>query len=209
MRKLTLVTAFAIGITGAALLPTTNVDAAPLTCGGFPVTIVPANPDKANTINGTKNRDVIWAGAGGDTIKGKGGDDVICAGEGDDRIFPGDGADTIYGDGNSNVSGGARWLGDWVDYSAKNNGITVNLGTGQAATGGGLDKLYGIENVQAGSGNDTITGNGGTNRLDGGRGSDTINGGGGIDRMWGGPDTGDHCWGVQVNPALRPGQCID
>ena len=66
------------------------------TCAGEKATIV--GNGKANTLTGTPQRDVIWAGDGNDKISGLGGNDLICAGGGADRIAGGPGDDTIYGE---------------------------------------------------------------------------------------------------------------
>src|SRR6185436_5986697 len=50
----------------------------------------------------------------------------------------------------------------------------------------GTDTLTGIENVTGGSGDDTISSNGNSNRLDGGAGNDTLSAGGSADVVIGG-----------------------
>ena len=70
--------------------------AAAPTCAGLKATIVGNN--KANTINGTPQRDVIVARGGNDTIRGGGGNDVVCGGDGADVIVGGEGNDRLYGE---------------------------------------------------------------------------------------------------------------
>jgi Ca2+-binding RTX toxin-like protein len=53
-------------------------------------------------------------------------------------------------------------------------------------TGQGRDRLIGIENLEAGSGNDRLIGDRAANRLVGNGGNDTLDGGGGNDTLLGG-----------------------
>jgi len=69
---------------------------------------------------------------------------------------------------------------DTASYTTSSADITANLELG-SATGEGTDVLISIENLQGGSGRDTLTGNSGANRLDGGLGADTMAGGKGDD----------------------------
>ncbi|WP_141105748.1 matrixin family metalloprotease, partial [Rhizobium sp. R693] len=120
---------------------------------------------------------------------------------------------------------------DTYDLSAYTTGLQIDLRPGSysvfsglqlADLGGGPNNGYArgnifnallyhdniaslIENVQAGSGNDTITGNeadntlwgnAGNDSLSGGAGNDTLNGGAGLDRMSGG--VGDDIYVVDV-----------
>ena len=157
----------------------------------------------ADFVNGGDGRDVIFAGAGddqvfggaqadiiygdagADRIFGDQGNDLINAGAGDDTVFGGAGNDLIVaevGDGNDvyfgdDSDGGAG--NDTLDMSAATADVTVNLGTGPLAKGSasstqtGNDTLWGIENVNTGSGNDTITASNAVNVMDGGAGNDT------------------------------------
>jgi hypothetical protein len=72
-----------------------------------------------------------------------------------------------------NVNGGGG--GDWLDYSLFNTGVLVDLtrGSATAVNGGAAGAVTNIQNVRGGTGNDTLTGNGG-NILVGGGGNDTI-----------------------------------
>ncbi len=97
-------------------------------------------------------------------------DDLIHAGAGDDTVFANNGDDII--DGGTGV--------DWVDYSsfdaALNNAVNVNLLEGTATideyTTNFTDKLFNIEAVRTGKGNDSIIGNEDDNILEGGEGID-------------------------------------
>ncbi|MBH5401917.1 M10 family metallopeptidase C-terminal domain-containing protein [Bradyrhizobium sp. CNPSo 4010] len=51
----------------------------------------------SDTVNGTGKADVLYSGSGNDTIKGNDGDDVIYGGSGNDTINGNNGSDTITG----------------------------------------------------------------------------------------------------------------
>jgi len=138
-----------------------------------------------DTLAGFEN---LVGGTGADTLGGDAGANILSGNSGNDSIFGDAGDDTISGD-----------LGtDTVDYSAFAGGLTVALSpatgaTPSAATGAaGSDSLIGIENVNGGSGNDSLTGeiganvlngNGGNDTLVGLEGNDTLDGGGGSDTL--------------------------
>jgi Ca2+-binding RTX toxin-like protein len=73
---------------------------------------------------------------------------------------------------------------DLADYSTDTEGVNASLATG-VATGSliGTDTLIGISQLNGGSGNDTLTGDNGSNFLRGGLGNDTMIGGDGIDTV--------------------------
>ena len=133
-----------------------------------------------DTVNGGIGNDLIDGDLGNDTLVGGDGNDVVDAGEGDDLIVGGNGrGDDLY-------TGGIGL--DTVRYTSALAAITVNLATGTArstaggdAAGIGTDTLSGIENVIAGSFNDTLIGDAQNNRLNGWLGADSMNGGGGND----------------------------
>ncbi len=64
----------------------------------------------------------------------------------------------------------------------------MNLGllAAQNTVGAGTDTLTGIENLVGSNFNDTLTGDGASNRINGGLGHDVLNGGGGDDLLIGG-----------------------
>ena len=123
----------------------------------------------ANNLDGQAGNDVLFGLDGNDSLSGGSGDDWIRGGQGADRIFGGSGIDT-------------------ADY-ADSNSVMVNLATG---TGSGNfaagDSLFGIENVSAGLGNDTLIGNNVDNLLHGGSGNDSLSGAEGNDTLYGGND---------------------
>lgn len=128
------------------------------------------------------NNNTILSGSGNDIIHGGLTIDTINAGSGDDVIHGSAGNDVIQGGAGS----------DTVDYSYVTDAISINLATlvnGYAAATIGAtktDQLAGIENIAAGSGNDTLIGNDGDNYFIGGDGDDTFSGGLGADTFDGG-----------------------
>lgn len=72
---------------------------------------------------------------------------------------------------------------DWLDYSAFDTSVSVNL---KAQSGTGLGSLVGILAVRGGRGADQLTGNGGNELLIGGDSDDTLDGGEGNDTLTGG-----------------------
>ena len=122
---------------------------------------------------GTAKAENLVGGAGVDLIYGNAGDDILVGGAGDDILDGGADEDT-------------------VNYSGISSDLTVNLGsaTEQASSAqSGVDTLIDIENVVAGSGNDSLTETAeatlwwvaGADRLDGGLGNDVLDGGAGDD----------------------------
>ena len=111
------------------------------------------------------NIENLIGGSGNDTLTGNAGNNVIDGGAGNDTLIGGAGDDTLNGgDGN-----------DTASYAGVATGVTVSLATttGQNTGGAGTDTLLNIENLNGGSGNDTLTGNSGNNVLNGGNGTDT------------------------------------
>ncbi|KAF0190269.1 MAG: hypothetical protein FD165_2810, partial [Gammaproteobacteria bacterium] len=78
---------------------------------------------------------------------------------------------------------------DTINAAAALGDSTINLTTGAATiagTGLTISSPGNIENATGGEGNDTLTGNAVSNKLQGGRGDDTLSGGAGIDLLFGG-----------------------
>ncbi len=143
----------------------------------------------------------------GDDIVGNDGNNRLEGGRGADLLDGGLGNDTLIGglDGSADTLYGRGGI-DTVDYSDATLGMTIRLDSnfeaGTAFTnahraeinfGGRVttmlvpeiqeDYLFGIENVKAGAGNDTIIGNSQNNVITGGAGIDHMEGGGGADRF--------------------------
>ena len=157
-----------------------------------------------DTIVGGNGDDLIDGGSGADVISGEDGDDVLRGGDGDDLIDGGSGGDAISGGngddilrggaGQDSLDGGAG-TADWADYSDKTAAVSLTLNGANAATvtvGGNFeDMVRNIENVQSGSGDDSLVGNSQANELRGGAGNDVLRGGGGNDLLDGGAGSRD------------------
>jgi len=171
-----------------------------------------AAPD---TIIGTDGPNVITAGVGANVVHGLAGDDTITTGAAIDVIYDGPGSDTVTTGGecdrvvqddfstdNLQASGGSC---DVVDYSARTENLTVNIGSPNPINGaaGEADVLRGFENATGGTGDDTVSGTGGPNLLIGGLGADTVLGVGGNDALnvhdgIGGNDTANGGFGTDT-----------
>jgi hypothetical protein len=101
-------------------------------------------------------------------------------------LFGGSVADLFKLYGGKSLSGYIQGGGgiETLDYSQWKVGVTVNLGT-HAATHI-AQGVNGVENINGGVGNDTLTGDSLNNIIRGGGGNDTIVGGGGNDILIGG-----------------------
>ena len=118
-------------------------------------------------------------GTDNDTLYGNGGAGVLNGGPGNDTLNGGGGPDTLVGGPGL----------DTADYSDRSAPVNVNLASpgGDGEAGENDDVSGDVERVIGGSGDDTLTGNGGANNLLGGPGNDTLEGGGGFDFLSGGP----------------------
>ncbi len=158
----------------------------------------------AETINGDAGNDRITGFKGGDTVNGGAGNDVMIwnNGDGNDINEGGDGVDeTLVTEGTAadDTHVTAPVAGRFF-LNRTNAPFSVDMGTVEKltlTTFSGDDKLDvapGITlnmNVDAGSGNDTISTGDGNDVVLGGDGNDTLNGAGGGDRLVGerGTDT--------------------
>lgn len=139
--------------------------------------------------------DTILAGLGDDDITAGSGDDVITGGAGDDLIDGESGDDTILGfDGTDTVIGGetGETDGDTLDLSSETADVSVDLTDaeeGTATNGTDTIEFSEIENIQLGSGDDTVTGSDGDDAIDLGEGEDVADLGAGDDTVGLGKDT--------------------
>ena len=149
-------------------------------------------------------RAILLGGAGRDLLQGGDGDDSVLGGAGVDDLRGGPGNDVLYGDRTTLVSGsvvpavpeadvidgGAD--SDTLSYVDRATPVSVDLASGSGAGAPGEnDAVFSIENVEGGDGGDTLSGDGGPNRLRGGPGDDTLAGRGGADTLdgWSGKDS--------------------
>ena len=163
-------------------------------------------------ILGGEANDTLTGGGGDDRIVGDRGADTMNGGAGDDTLVwnNGDATDVVNGDdGRDDVEvNGAPAAGD--KFTVQPNGarikfdrtnlvpFTIDIGSSETlhANGLGGDDTITVGEVgsysvtaSGGSGNDTLTGGGSSERFLGGSGADTINPGAGLDVVFG--DDGD------------------
>ena len=137
--------------------------------------------DDADTIYGDDGNDLIFSGIDADLVYAGAGDDTIVGSEGADTIYGAGGDDLIYG-GLDDGIGDALDLPDAVDLRPGNN---IDLLYG----GDGNDTIYGRDDndiLFGGAGNDELFGGVDNDRLRGGEGDDTLNGDEGNDTLIGG-----------------------
>ncbi|UVL85476.1 retention module-containing protein [Pseudomonas sp. B21-028] len=155
--------------------------------GGSDSAAVSISYQAGHTLTGTTGDDVLLAGNGDNLLSGGDGNDILSAGSGNNTLHGGAGNDLLYsGAGNDLLDGGTGT--DTASYAHATAGVTVNLGllAAQNTLGAGTDTLGGVENLVGSNFNDTLTGDGASNRIDGGLGHDVLNGGGGDDILIGG-----------------------
>ncbi len=174
----------------------------------------------ADTVTGDTSANTITTGSGNDVIDGGAGDDTINGGLGNDTISGGDGVDVMNGDagddtflihlgwgggpGESMNGGAGTDTFDTTAVSAINANVNLGGGAGTftytygtpATVGVGTIALTSIENVNTGTGNDTVTGNSSVNVINTGAGNDTLiqTSNIGSDILNGGADTDTLVW---------------
>ncbi|MEE4640112.1 MAG: calcium-binding protein, partial [Wenzhouxiangella sp.] len=128
----------------------------------------------------TKTEGVVLAGLeGNDTLLGGAGADVLAGGAGADSVDAGAGDDVIFADAEDDVAGGAIQGGAGYDQLIMADDAVLSIGDLAA---------IGIEAVEAGDGDDSITGTDDATGyvLSGNDGSDTLTSAGGNDVLSGG-----------------------
>jgi len=132
----------------------------------------------ADAIDGLSGADLLFGGGGNDVLIGALGNDTIQGGAGDDVINAGFLATLSQAIDFNDL--------DVADYAAATSGVVVNLAAG-TATGDasvGSDTLIGVEGVYGTAHNDTLTGSSlFFEFFRPGAGDDTITGNGGYDRV--------------------------
>ena len=171
--------------------------------------------DGDDDLFGGNQPDVLIGGNGRDTLRGSNGADTLSGGTGFDDLSGGNGNDLLQGDGAGDrlrgdpgadtLNGGAGST-DQAYYFFSNEGVNVNLETGEASGGyaegdvitnvesvigsTGDDTLTGLSNtagrLAGAGGDDMLTGGNRNDRLEGGNGNDTLIGGAGDDQLTGG-----------------------
>ncbi len=145
----------------------------------------PSNGSKDNWIS----IEGVIGGAAGDTLIGDGVSNYLSGNGGNDSLSGGGDNDTLIGGAGSDTLTGDAGSADIADYSSSAAGVTIDLNSSAAQTGGDAlgDIISTIEYVtgSAKSAN-RLTGSGEDNRLTGGVASDSIAGGDGNDTLIGG-----------------------
>jgi Ca2+-binding RTX toxin-like protein len=139
-----------------------------------------------DVLNGSPAGNSLAGRAGADTLNGRDADDLLTGGPGPDLLAGGPGIDTS-------------------SYADRTTGVTVTLdhiANDGNSDDGSADSAQ-TENVVTGSGDDTVTGDGGINVIDTGSGADSAGGGAGPDTINGGP--GDDTLGQGVVTADEDG----
>ncbi len=130
--------------------------------------------EAGDDLRGDDAFNVIYGGAGDDTIDGAAGNDYLTGEDGHDTFVGGAGADTM--------DGGDGF--DMVSYAASSSGVNVNLGAATASGGDAAgDIISNVEDLTGSSHNDVLTGDDGENVIEGGAGADTLDGGAGEDTL--------------------------
>jgi Ca2+-binding RTX toxin-like protein len=136
--------------------------------------------DGADSLYGNNGNDTIYGNNGNDTIEGNDGTDVLFGGANVDLVVGGtqaagrnDEGDFLFGD-----SGGDILIGDNGVADGAGGGTPYDLGSGNAALGGG-DFIF------AGDGNDHAYGGLADDSVFGGTGDDYIEGNNGVDHLFG------------------------
>ncbi len=144
-----------------------------------------------DTIKGAGGNDLLFGGRGNDLVDGEAGQDQVAGELGDDGLLGGDGDDTMSdgGSGATETGGNDEVNGQGgTDIAAYQRQADVSVSLdGQANDGiaGEADNVQ-VEDVFAGSGNDTLIGDDAENLFAGQAGNDQIFGLGGGDALIGG-----------------------
>ncbi len=153
-------------------------------------------PNEHTSYDGLGGADSIAGGTGNDTLAGGADDDTLDGGAGSNLLEGGAGADVIIGNG----------PGDTATYGGSAGGVTVDLASAGAQSGGDAagDVLSGIVNVTGSAFGDTLSGTAAANVIEGGDGADVIDGLDGNDLLLGGAGN-DSLWGDQGDDTLVGG----
>ncbi|SEM41557.1 Ca2+-binding protein, RTX toxin-related [Loktanella fryxellensis] len=194
----------------------TGNHATPATDYDYPGPIVPGLPIGDNDPFPNDDRDVVFGGAGNDTITTGDDDDTIFGGigndtidagidddyveggDGDDTIIGSQGEDTLYGNGGNDLIYGGLVaeieLDDSFDPAVDDNRDTIFGGDGNDTIFGrdDADTIFGDagnDTLFGGVDNDTLFGGEGHDVINGDAGDDVISSGAGADKVFGGLGT--------------------
>lgn len=171
----------------------------------------------AVSLSGGNGNDTLVGGSGNDTLDGGVGNDWLNGGEGSDLLTGGTGNDVYAFDNatGNQIDTVVEQTGEGTDllnFATLTTAVTVNLTSDtalatmarRAVVAGALDQAAFFENVNGGSGNDSITGNDVNNVVYANGGNDTVRGLAGNDQLYGG-DGNDVLQGGAGNDALNAG----
>ncbi|MEZ0579662.1 calcium-binding protein [Nocardioides sp. MH1] len=159
-------------------------------------------------LSGDRRRNRIHSGGGADVLKGRDGNDVLEGGAvarggkgtdwiaGAERAYGGPGADQLTSSAADQVLVGGpgsdtvRFPGDGCRCTDPADGVMIDLALDgpQDTQSAGWDEVVGIENVLTARGDDVVSGNSASNRLESQSGDDILNGREGTDWLDGGSD---------------------
>lgn len=151
--------------------------------------------DEADTLQGLGGHDALDGGAGDDSIDGGDGNDLIGGGAGADYILGGAGNDEIFSGMTLSVPRqtdvNKKWTapaGAEVFLASDTWGVYKAVGASSYTVEGGNphDQDSIGDYVDAGTGDDRVTGSNGNDRIEGGEGNDSLWGMGGRDALSGG-----------------------
>ena len=143
----------------------------------------------ADELFGENNNDYVEGGAGDDVVDGGAGNDNLIGGSTDEAAGNIDGNDNIFGGtGDDLILGDNGRIGDVVSFTGGAGNDVINAGSGfDTVFGqGGNDTINAGANhdvVTAGDGNDTVHGDGGNDTVLGNAGADSIFGDAGDDTL--------------------------
>jgi Ca2+-binding RTX toxin-like protein len=139
-------------------------------------------PDIENVIGGLGD-DHIVASAAANRLEGREGTDILEGQGSADVLVGGAGADDLRGGGDFDR---VEYPGTSDPDDDENQTITIDDAANDGIAGEEDNVRTDVEDVDAGPGNDKITGSAGANTLAGGDGNDELTGGGGVDTFFGG-----------------------
>jgi NACalpha-BTF3-like transcription factor len=151
----------------------------------------PSEPEVPGLVlTGDAGDDELTGGAGDDILDGLNGKDTLDGGAGDDTLLAGfdDGTGDVF------IGGSGNDTYDIANSSVSAFDFNVDLSVGSDQYG---NSFTGIENILAGSGDDTLVGDAEDNLLNGGSGNDMLSGGAGDDTLTGG--SGDDIFSVTAD----------
>ena len=170
-----------------------------ISVSGFPDTtaVIAIGGEGGDSLAGRDGEDILVDGPGtaADTLAALGGDDAVTHNDGGDQLLGGDGNDLFLSvsicDGETIVGGAGRDNSSWARFTG--GGVEANLETGQAGrpaagatpecSGGTLDSVGEVEDLEGSNGEDVFYGDGGPNQLLGHKKPDAYFAGAGSDSI--------------------------